>query len=89
MFCYAFNTYLVAIITKIWKISLHAIGIAGPITALWLDNFKFPIIMGLLIILVCISRLILNAHTINQILAGTLFAIIFTYFELYLFFLYL
>ena len=87
MFCYATNTFLVAIITKIWKISLHAISISGPLTALWLDGFKFPIIMGLLIILVCISRLILKAHTINQVIAGTLFAIIFTYFELYLFFL--
>ncbi len=87
MFCYTVNTFLVAIITKIWKISLHAISISGPLTALWLDDFKFPLIMATLIILVSISRLILNAHTISQVIAGTLFAIIFTYFELYLLFL--
>ena len=87
MFCYTINTLLVALITKFWKISLHAITISGPLTALWIQGFHYPIAMSSLIFFVCLARWFLKAHTKTQVLGGTLFAIIFTYFELYFIFL--
>ena len=83
MFCYTVNTFIVALITKFWKISLHAISLSGPLTALWIQGFKHPLIMSSLILCVCFSRWFLKAHTKSQVIGGTLFAIIFTYFELY------
>ena len=83
MFCYTVNTFIVALITKFWKISLHAISLSGPLTALWIQGFQYPLIMSSLIFCVCLSRWFLKAHTKSQVIGGTLFAIIFTYFELY------
>ena len=83
MFCYTINTLIVAFITKFWKISLHAISLSGPLTALWIQGFQYPIIMSSLIFCVCLSRWFLKAHTKSQVIGGTLFAIFFTYFELY------
>ena len=83
MFCYTVNTFIVALITKFWKISLHAISLSGPLTALWIQGFQHPLIMSSLILCVCLSRWFLKAHTKSQVIGGTLFAIIFTYFELY------
>ncbi len=86
MFCYALNTVIVWAITRYWKISVHMIGLGGPIVALWLAGFHYPKIMGITIILVSISRIVLKAHTPTQVLAGTLLAMILTYIELtYLF----
>jgi BirA family biotin operon repressor/biotin-[acetyl-CoA-carboxylase] ligase len=56
MFCYAFNTAIVWQITKKWKISIHAIGLSGPLVALWIHGFHFPIIMGIALVLLCVSR---------------------------------
>ena len=54
MFCYAINTAIVWGITIYWKISIHMVGIGGPIIALWF-LFNHPIIMGVIIILVGIA----------------------------------
>ena len=86
MFCYCLNTIFTAIITKFWKISLHAISIAGPLTALWINGLHYPITMLLIIMVVCLSRLILGAHTLSQVIAGASFAFILTYFELQILF---
>lgn len=86
MFCYAVNTFLVWFITKRWKISIHAIGIGGPMTALWLFGIQLPIIMTLAVIAVCTARVILKRHTIAQVLAGIMISMVFTYLQLqYLF----
>ena len=86
MFCYAINTFLVWIITKKWKISIHAIGIGGPVTALWLYGIQVPVIMTLAVIAVCIARVLLKKHTIAQVLTGLIISINFTYLQLkYLF----
>ena len=86
MFCYSLNTALVWIITKKWKISIHMIGLGGPLVALWLNGIHYPISMFLLILTLCLSRLYLKAHTLMQVLIGTLFSISFAYFQLkYLF----
>ncbi len=86
MFCYAINTAIVWQITRYWKISIHMIGIGGPIVALWIYGFNYPLIMLTIIIVVSISRIALNAHTLTQVVAGTALAMILAYFELtYLF----
>ena len=86
MFCYAINTAIVWQITRYWKISIHMIGVGGPIVALWIYGFNYPLIMLTIIIVVSISRIALNAHTPTQVVAGTALAMILAYFELtYLF----
>ena len=86
MFCYAVNTGVVWFITKYWKISIHAIGLGGPLTALWLVGYSYPVLMGALMVMVCLSRVILKAHTPAQVIAGSLLAIGLAYAELtYLF----
>ena len=86
MFCYAVNTAIVWRITRFWKISIHMIGLGGPIVALWLTGFEYPLVMAIAIILVSISRLVLKAHTLSQVIAGTILAMGLAYLELtYLF----
>ncbi|MBT3999433.1 MAG: hypothetical protein HOF03_05825 [Candidatus Marinimicrobia bacterium] len=87
MFCYAFNTAIVWQITKKWKISIHAIGLSGPLVALWIHGFHFPIIMGIALVLLCVSRVILKAHTPAQVIAGATMAMSLAYIELHLLFL--
>lgn len=86
MFCYALNTAIVWRITIYWKISIHMVGICGPIIALWLGGFEYPLTMCITIIIVAISRLILKAHTLAQVICGAVLAMSLAYLELtYLF----
>lgn len=87
MFCYAINTAIVSFITRKWKISIHAIGLSGPLVALWLHGFHYPILMGITLILLCISRVILKAHTPAQVIVGSGLAMALAYFELTILFL--
>jgi membrane-associated phospholipid phosphatase len=87
MFCYAINTAIVWFITREWKISIHAIGLSGPLVALWLHGFHYPIIMGITLVLLCISRVILKAHTPAQVIVGSGLAMSLAYFELTILFL--
>ena len=86
MFCYATNTAIVWRITMAWKISIHMIGLGGPIVALWLAGDKYPLMMGTALVAVGASRLFLKAHTFPQIIFGAILAMGLAYFELtYLF----
>ena len=86
MFCYAVNTAIVWWITMTWKISIHMIGLGGPIVALWLAGYKYPLLMGTALVTVGASRLFLKAHTFSQVIVGTILAMGLAYFELtYLF----
>ena len=87
MFCYALNTAVVWLITLKWKISIHAIGLGGPLVALWLHGFHYPIFMGTLLVLVCTSRVLLKAHTPSQVITGSALAMGLAYIELNLLFL--
>ena len=82
MFCYALNTAIVWQITRYWKISIHMIGLGGPIVALWLAGFEYPIIMSSIIIAVSISRIFLKAHSPHQVIVGIFLAIGLAYIEL-------
>ena len=87
MFCYAFNTAIVWFITRKWKISIHAIGLSGPLVALWLHGFHLPIFMGIALVLLCVSRVILKVHTPAQVIAGAGMAMGLAYVQLTLLFL--
>ena len=76
MFCYMTNTIITIIITRYWKISIHAMGIGGPIAALWIAGFKFPIIGLIILLSVSYARVILKAHSINQVVAGSIAGLI-------------
>ena len=86
MFCYALNTAIVWRITMLWKISIHMIGLGGPIVALWLAGFEYPLAMGFTLMIVSISRVVLKAHTPSQVIVGTMLAMGLAFLELtYLF----
>ncbi len=83
MFIYFSNTLIILFINLSWKISIHAVGVAGPTAALTY-LFGFPgVIFGLIIPVVMWSRVKLNKHTILQVLAGAVLGLILTAFQLY------
>lgn len=80
----AFSIAAVTVISLYWKISAHAVGISGALGALIGITIKFgslqlfyPII-GLILIagLLIAARLHLNAHTPNQVIAGSFLGLI-------------
>jgi membrane-associated phospholipid phosphatase len=82
MLCYAGNTVLMLLITFRWKISVHASGIAGPVTVLTEVLGAWASIFFALLIPVAWARLTLRAHTPTQILAGALVTILATWLQL-------
>ena len=58
------------------------IGLGGPIVALWLAGYKYPLLMVAVLVIVGASRLFLKAHTFPQIIVGTILAMGLAYFEL-------
>lgn len=70
--CYTVNTLLVMLINLKWKISVHATGLGGPIAAFCLavSWAVLPVMLALLA-LVCWARLYLRAHSLGQVLAGS------------------
>ena len=86
MFCGLMNTILTWIITKHWKISIHALSLSTSVTIFWIFGYKYLILNIGLIILVTIARILTNAHNLVQIIAGILTGIIstFTYYHILL-----
>ena len=84
MFCGLMNTILTWIITKHWKISIHALSLSTSVTIFWIFGYKYLILNIGLIILVTIARILTNAHNLVQIIAGILTGIIstFTYYHI-------
>jgi membrane-associated phospholipid phosphatase len=80
----AFSIAAVTVISLYWKISAHAVGISGTLGALIGILIKFgsnelfyPIIVVILIAgLLIAARLHLNAHTPNQVIAGSFLGLI-------------
>lgn len=63
------------VITRWWKISTHAFGIAGPFAAMFvLFNFQ-PLPYVALVPLVLWARVYLRSHTVGQVLGGAALAI--------------
>lgn len=70
--CVASATFM---ITLVWKISAHTAGVAGPITALTFVFGPWVLPLHMLSIMMVWSRVKLDAHTLNQAVAGLLVAI--------------
>ena len=73
---YAASALIVQWITRYWKISTHALGITAPLVALTVLFGARPVPFYLLIPLVGWSRVYLRAHTVLQVIAGTLLALV-------------
>ncbi len=63
MFCYATNTLAVLAITRRWKISIHAVGISGPLAACQMAFGAAVYPWWGLLPLVAVSRVYLGRHT--------------------------
>ncbi|BDZ67361.1 phosphatase PAP2 family protein [Methanobacterium ferruginis] len=84
MICYLNNTIVVLLFSLFWKISIHAMGIAGPATAI-IYLFGWPgLIFSLLVPLVIWSRLYLKRHTPSQLIMGTFLGYLLTTLQIYL-----
>ena len=82
MLCYFVNTAIMMTINFRWKISIHASGISGPATALIYLSLGIPgSVLMLLILPIGWARITLKAHTLLQVLAGSLFTIVITYLQ--------
>ena len=75
---FAASALVVQWITRYWKISTHALGITAPLVALTVLYGTRPVPFYVLIPLVGWSRVYLRAHTVLQVVAGTLLALVTT-----------
>ncbi|MEO6913233.1 MAG: hypothetical protein ABI182_04325 [Candidatus Baltobacteraceae bacterium] len=71
---YTLSTVLVLVITRYWKISTHALGITAPLVALSLLYGKQVLPFFILIPMVAWARVYLKAHTVGQVIAGSVLA---------------
>ena len=72
MFCYGTNTLMIYLISLKWKISVHAMGVAGPATALVFALGGIGGLLGLIMLPVVWSRLYMGKHTSSQVAVGGL-----------------
>ena len=72
-------TILLLLINFRWKISAHASGIAGPVTALFMVFGPNVLPLYLLLLPVFLQRLKLNVHTLGQLVGGTIVSVIVAY----------
>jgi membrane-associated phospholipid phosphatase len=86
MFCYATNTLIVALITFWWKVSVHTTAMSGPLVALTYNFGPWVLPFFLLVPLVGISRVVLNRHTVGQVIVGGLLGLVLTAIQIQLFF---
>jgi len=63
MACYFVNTLVMTVISLVWKISIHAVGISGPATFLTLQMGAIMLPLFILLLPVGWARLKLGAHT--------------------------
>jgi membrane-associated phospholipid phosphatase len=85
MLGYLVSTMVVQYITRYWKISTHALGITAPLAALTLLYGRQPLPFMVLIPMVCWARVYLRSHTIMQVFAGAMLAVVTTAFFFSLF----
>ena len=83
-FCYISNTLLTVLINRIWKISAHTMGAAGPVAAVTFVLGYIGLLFLPIVFIVGWSRIRLKCHTFLQVLIGGLLAFISTYFQIYL-----
>lgn len=75
------NTLIMIGINFKWKISAHVIGISAPYILLVILTGTVFYWLIPIIVLVAWSRLELKVHTLNQVTAGAIFGIVFSYLQ--------
>ena len=75
MAAYTLSTLVVQYITRYWKISTHALGITAPLVALTLLYGQQTLPFLILVPMVGWARVYLKAHTLLQVVAGSLLAL--------------
>jgi len=84
-FCYISNTFLVILINKYLKISIHAMGVSGPLALfVFLVGIKAFVFLPILFA-VGWSRIKLRVHSLIEVIAGVIFGFISVYLQLFLF----
>jgi membrane-associated phospholipid phosphatase len=95
-FGYITNMFLLIMINKFWKISIHAVGISGPATIvvcllsesqhLFVNSIAFFIITILFLVVVIVgwARIKLKCHSVLQVIAGSILGISSTLVHIYL-----
>jgi membrane-associated phospholipid phosphatase len=81
-FCYISNTLIVIFINKHWKISAHALGVAGPLGAITFSIGPKGLIFLVLLLMVGWSRIELKRHSLAQVIAGSILGFTLTYFQM-------
>jgi membrane-associated phospholipid phosphatase len=82
MFSSLTTTLIVQLITRWWKVSIHATGISGTVTA-WAFQFGSVVYPYFLLIpIVSASRVILHKHTTAQVIVGSLIGLLLTALQL-------
>ena len=84
-FCYISNTFLVILINRYVKISIHAMGVSGPLAL-----FVFLIGINALLFLPILfavgwSRIKLGVHSLIEVTTGAILGFVAVYLQLYLF----
>jgi membrane-associated phospholipid phosphatase len=82
MLCYVGNTVIMMLISLRWKISVHASGVAGPVTALVYALGAAGLPRFFLVVPVGWARIRLKAHTLAQVAAGALLTIVTTWIQM-------
>jgi membrane-associated phospholipid phosphatase len=84
MICYCTNTIVVLVVNLWWKISVHAMGIAGPMAAvIFAVGLPGLLFLGFLLPVMW-SRVHLRRHTLAQVVIGAVLGFILTGIQLFL-----
>jgi membrane-associated phospholipid phosphatase len=78
MLGYCAGTLFLFFINLYWKISIHAMGIAGPTTVLVFVFGYWGVLLGLLLLPVIWSRVYLKKHTVAQAITGGILGFVLT-----------
>lgn len=81
-FSYIINTVILIYINRYWKISVHALGVAGPLAAVTFTAGWYGFSFFWLLIIVGWARLKLKVHTPAQVIAGSILGFILTYLQM-------
>jgi membrane-associated phospholipid phosphatase len=83
-FCYISNVFIVVLINKFWKISVHSIGAFGSLASLFFAAGPVALLFFFIPLLVGWSRVKLKFHTLAQVTAGAVFGFCSVYLQMYL-----
>ncbi len=82
MACYFVNAIVMLFISLYWKISIHAVGVTGPITALVFQLGARMLPFFLLMLPVAWARIELKAHNKKQVAAGAIISSFLTWLQM-------